>query len=118
MRNISFSLTTDQIKTHQKTVTRRLGWKNVKPGELLQACVKCQGIKKGEHPEKLCVIRVVSVRREQLKTLRTNLAPYGRIECYAEGFPYLTATQFISMFCEHNHCQPETMITRIEFAYV
>lgn len=123
MRNISFSLTTEQVRNHTKTVTRRLGWNNVKPGELLQACVKCQGIKKGQHPEKICVIRVKSVNRERLDSININgnLSSYNRCplcECRDEGFPGMFPGEFIRMFCDHNGCNPDDLVTRIEFEYV
>ena len=56
MRMISFFLTTPQFKTRTKDVTRRPGWKNLKAGDRLQAVVKAQGLKLGEHPVKLGVI--------------------------------------------------------------
>jgi hypothetical protein len=62
MRLISFSLTTRQVRDGSKTVTRRLGWADLKPGERLQACVKCMGIPKGGHVEKIRVIECVSNR--------------------------------------------------------
>jgi hypothetical protein len=52
-RNISFALTTDQVRSRTKTVTRRLGWKDLKPGTLLQPVVKAQGIPKGGKVEKI-----------------------------------------------------------------
>ena len=36
MRHMSFALTTKQIKSRTKTVTRRLGWTFLKPGDLIQ----------------------------------------------------------------------------------
>lgn len=66
MRNMSFQLTTEQIRNRSKTVTRRLGWRKLKVGELVQACVKCMGLRKGEKLEKLAVIKVKSVRFEPL----------------------------------------------------
>jgi hypothetical protein len=69
MRNISFSLTTAQIRDRSKTVTRRMGWRNLKVGERLQGCEKCMGRRNGEPLVKLAVIEVVSVRREKLNTL-------------------------------------------------
>jgi len=44
-RNISFALTTKQIRNRSKTVTRRLGWLHIKKGDVLNACVKCMGLK-------------------------------------------------------------------------
>jgi hypothetical protein len=118
MRNISFALTTMQFKNRTKTVTRRLGWKTIGPGETLQAVVKSQGLKKGEHPVKLGKIYVESVRREKLKDLRTRFGGYGRDECKKEGFPEMLPWEFIMFFCKHNKCDPETFVTRIEFSYL
>jgi hypothetical protein len=66
MRNISFSLTTEQFKARTKTVTRRLGWTFLEPGTVLMGCEKCMGLKPGEKIVRLGRIRVVSVRRERL----------------------------------------------------
>ena len=111
MRNISFALTTPQIRNRRKTVTRRAGWLFLKPGDLLQGVVKSQGLKKGEHPEKLCVIRVVRVSREPLNYI-------SRAEVEHEGFPDKSPQWFIAFYCGHNKGVPSQMITRIEFEYV
>lgn len=111
MRNISFMLTTEQIRNRTKTVTRRLGWRNVKVGERLQGCVKCMGRKHGEPLVKLAVIEVVSVRRERLNKI-------NYVECILEGFPEMRPRQFVSMFVAHTGCKASTTITRIEFKYV
>lgn len=115
MRNMSFALTTEQIRSQRKTVTRRLGWVNLKPGTLLQPVVKSQGLKKGEHVEKIGgPIRVIDVSREPLRELHDyNTWP----EVAYEGFPDLTTEEFIAMFCEHNGCQSADVVTRIEFVY-
>lgn len=67
MRNMSFSLTTPQMRDRTKTLTRRLGWYSLKPGDRVQAVVKGMGLKKGEKVERLCVIEVVSVHRIEFK---------------------------------------------------
>lgn len=117
-RNISFALTTEQIRNRTKTVTRRLGWKDLKPGTVLMACEKCQGIKKGELV-RLGLIRVVSVRQESLLKLMRDES-YGQLEATREGFPHLNGEQFVAMFCDHMRplfgCVTE--VTRIEFEYV
>jgi hypothetical protein len=119
MRNISFMLTTEQIRDRSKTVTRRLGWANLKPGTLLHGVVKSQGLRKGETVEKLAVIRVISVSREQLGRMLDDSDLYGQSECIREGFPHLTPAEFVEMFCRsHRGCTPDTVITRIEFQYV
>jgi len=118
MRNISFSLTTRQVRERTKTVTRRMGWLNLKPGDRLQACEKCQGIPKGEHVVKLAVIEVVTAEPDKLRTL-TDLIEYGRSEVILEGFPEMEPDEFVRFFCNsHKGCTPETIITRIEFKYV
>lgn len=115
MRNMSFALTRNQILNRTKFVTRRLGWRFLKGGDLVQACFKCQGLKKGEHPEKLAVIRIRYVTTEMLYII---IKVNGPRECILEGFPELTPTQFMEMFCRHNKCTPYTIVTRIEFEYV
>jgi len=119
MRNISFALTTDQVVQGTKTVTRRMGWKFLKPGELLQPVRKCMGLRPGEKLEKLRgPIRVVSVRRELLWEMWLQPA-YGDEECRREGFPDMKPYDFIDMFCRtHKGCDEGTEVTRIEFEYL
>lgn len=45
---MSFSHTTDQILNRTKTVTRRLGWENLQPGDRFWAVKKAMGLKRGE----------------------------------------------------------------------
>jgi type IV secretory pathway ATPase VirB11/archaellum biosynthesis ATPase len=112
MRNMSFALTTAQIRNRTKTVTRRLRWATLKPGTLLQPVVKSQGLPKGGTVEKIGgPIRVVSVRREPLDKI------VWPDDVVREGFAGWTAWQFIEMFCEHNGCTPSDLVTRIEFSY-
>jgi hypothetical protein len=121
-RNISFAMTAQQIRDRTKTVTRRLGWKNLRQGEILNAVVKCQGLKKGEKIEKLATIRVTDVRRQFLDRLTGDLT-YGFAETTREGFPeghpYHWPSAFIEFFCaSHKGCKPHSWITRIEFEYI
>ncbi len=132
---MSFMLTTEQIRNRTKTVTRRVGWAFLKPGDLIQAVEKCQGLKKGEQMKPLAVLRVESVRRERLDRMETE-SLYGQEECYAEGFPRYTPKEFVAMFCA-THKVPDTRawglprskrqpfpmlpcdeVTRVEFSYV
>ena len=108
MRNISFSHTKDQFLTCRKTVTRRLGWHNLKVGERLMAVEKGMGLKRGEKVKKLGIIVVSHVRRERL-----DLIVYA--DCIAEGFPDMSPLRFVEFFCRAFHCQPTDMVTRIEF---
>jgi hypothetical protein len=123
MRNMSFALTTEQILDQSKDVTRRLGWKFLEVGDLLQPVKKCMGLRPGESIQRLgCPIRVVSLRREQLISMADDLA-YGFEEARREGFGmhpvYSYPSNFVTMFCEtHKGCTPLTIITRIEFVYL
>jgi len=116
-RNISFALTTDQFRNRSKTVTRRKGWKFLKPGDVLNACVKCMGLKPGEKIERLGQIRVVDVREERLDLMIAN-PEYGSQDATKEGFLELTGHDFVMMFCDHMRCLPADYVTRIEFEYV
>jgi len=116
MKNISFAMTTHQFRARTKDVTRRLGWCGLKPGELLQAVEKCQGLHKGEKAVRLGVIRVVSVRREPIVALRAY--PYGIEEMKREGFPGMAPHDFIHMFIRANRCDDYVDVTRIEFEYL
>lgn len=117
MRNMSFSLTTPQIRARSKTVTRRMGWGFLKPGDRLCAIVKGQGLKKGEKVERLCIIEVVSNRSEPLCQL-TNVPLYGVSELFREGFPNMMPHEFVDMFCKANACKAWHTVNRIEFKYV
>ncbi len=108
MRLISFALTTAQFLDGSKDVTRRLGWKTLRPGTRLMGVKKAMGLKPGEHPVKLGEIEVVSVRRELLGLI-------DQADCRREGFPKMKPSDFIEMFCSHMRCTPITKITRIEF---
>jgi hypothetical protein len=131
---ISFALTTAQVRDRSKTVTRRMGWRGLQPGMLLQPVVKAQGLKKGQHVEKIGgPIRVVSVRRERVDAL-LNYPDGGRGDVEREGFagkhkpviPVIGALttrdwlpiEFVAFFCAANRCQLWTEITRIEFEYL
>ena len=115
---MSFALTTDQVRNRTKTVTRRLRWMFAKVGDVVQPVVKAQGLKKGENVEKIGgPIRFVGVRRERLNVLLEDSLTSSR-EVVAEGFPHLTKGEFMQMFCDHNGCDDDAFVTRIEFEYL
>lgn len=111
MRNMSFAMTTEQIKRRTKTVTRRFGWWFLKPGDRVQAVEKGMGLKKGEKAKKLAVIEVVSVWKERLCQMSHR-------DCTLEGFPNLTPAQFVNMLSKHYKCPTYRSVNRIEFKYV
>ena len=111
MRSMSFMLTRQAVINRTKTVTRRLGWGNLKPGDRVHAVTKAMGLKKGEKQERLGVIEVVSVRREELRDI-------SRDDVLREGFPGMFPDEFVAMFRRNMKCQPDAIVNRIEFRYV
>lgn len=109
MRNISFSMTTEAFLDGRKTVTRRIGWKGVKPGDRLMAIEKGQGLKKGEKVKRLGEIVVVSVRREPLHDIEPT-------DVIREGFGAMLPTDFVRLFMiGHGLADSSVDVTRIEF---
>ncbi len=103
-RNMSFAITTEQMRNRTKTVTRRNGWWNLKPGDIVNACVKCMGLKPGEKIERICQIRIVSCAKskdegEPLRRLVADL-DYGFAETTKEGYPEGTDKHWPSCFTE------------------
>lgn len=118
-RNISFALTTEQVRNRTKTVTRRLGWKDLKPGTLLQPVVKAQGIPKGGKVEKIGgLIRVTGVSQEPLDGLNHPLHETAFWEVRREGFPEMTPAQFVAFFARTHNCDRSVFVTRIAFEYL
>lgn len=107
---MSFALTTQQILDRTKTVTRRRGWANLKPGTLIRAVRKGMGLKPGEQVEPLAILCVVGVRREPLHAIDDD-----DVEC--EGF-IMPAHEFIEMFCGEMGGDRYQIVTRIEFRYI
>lgn len=66
MRLISCSMTEPQIEDRSKTETRRLGWLDVEPGDLLCFVDRCMGFKKGERPRRISIVVVTHAHREPL----------------------------------------------------
>jgi hypothetical protein len=114
---MSFALTTEQIRAKTKTVTRRLGWEFLRPGDRVQPVVKCQGLKKGQKGERIGKpITVVSVCRTSLCSIIV-FYKISQKECAREGFPDMSPEEFVEIFCRVNKCKRETQVTRIEFEY-
>lgn len=110
-RLMSVALTERPVVERRKTVTRRLGWKFVKPGDRLTLCRKVMGRRKGEPLVRLAEVEVVDVRAERLDAITL-----GDVE--REGFDLLTPSAFVEFFCEHMGCDPDVLVTRIEWRYL
>lgn len=101
----------------EKDVTRRNGWEFLVGGEQLGACEKCQGLGPGGKIVRMGVIMVLDARREPLRRMLDE-PEYGKEECRREGFPEMTPAEFVEFFCKgHKGVTPDSIITRIEFAY-
>lgn len=110
-RLMSVALTTDAVRRRQKTVTRRVGWQMLRPGDQLTLCPKVRGRRRGEPLDRIVTVDVVSVRREPLNTI-------SPADVTAEGFPAMTPAEFVDFFCSTHHgVHTRSEITRIEWAY-
>lgn len=111
-RNMSFFLTTQQVRDGTKTQTRRIGWWTVPMGTVVNAVVKSRGLKRGERVECICQIRIIDKRTEALEEITQE-------DVIAEGFPDLTPYLFVLMFLNmHKGATPATLVNRIEFEYI
>jgi hypothetical protein len=117
MRIMSFAETIPQMRARTKTVTRRLGWENLKPGDRVLAVEKARGVKVKDR-KAIHVIRCVANGREHLY----NCDAPGEME--KEGFPSMDPMDFIRMFCRINglstagvYGMAAPIVSRIEFAH-
>ncbi len=111
MRNMSFSMTADQVIAGTKTVTRRFGWWFIKEGDLVRPIYKGMGLKKGEKVKPIRgPIRIVRAKAELLCDIT-------KADVIREGFPGQTRQWFISMLCAHHRTYPSAVVNRIEFEY-
>lgn len=111
MRLISCALTQPQIRNRSKTETRRLGWKNVKVGQLLCFVDKCMGFKPGEKPTRISIVIVMNAHRERL----CDITPKA-VE--REGFPEMSPEEFVTMFSENMKCQKIEPVTAIRYLFI
>jgi hypothetical protein len=108
---MSVALTEAQVRARTKTVTRRMGWLKLKPGDRLTLCPRVMGFRKGEHAELITDVEIIAVRRERLDLITPD-------EVTAEGFPEMTPAEFVAFFCgSHKGCTPATEVTRIEWRW-
>lgn len=93
-------------------MTRRVGWRFAKVGDVVQPVVKRQGLKKGETVEKIGgPIRFVAVDR-------VVLGDISHTDVFLEGFPQMTRREFVTMFKKANGGLKDQVVTRIKFEYL
>lgn len=108
MRNMSFAMTVDALLEGRKDVTRRMGWEFLRPGDRICAVEKAMGLRRGEKLNRLAVLRVTDVRRERLVEITSD-------DVRREGYPGLSANEFIAKFEKAMRCDENDEVTRIEF---
>jgi hypothetical protein len=116
MRRMSFPDTAPEVRERLQTVTRRLGWRFVKAGDVIQA-VEFES-NSSRSPRVLGILRVRGVRVESLSRLVTD-ATYAEDELPREGRPCWSRDHFIATFLRRHRLKHANVdITRIEFDYV
>jgi hypothetical protein len=108
---MSVALTVDAVIERRKTVTRRLGWRQLQYGDRLTLCRKVQGRKADEPLDRLAEVEVVSVRIERVDDITAE-------DVRAEGFDALTPAEFVEFFCRSMNCRPYDLVRRIEWRYL
>ena len=80
-------------------------------GMELRGVQKCMGLKFGERPRQLAIIRITAVRREPLYLITAQ-------DVTREGYAGRSRAWFIRKFCAAMKCSAHDNVTRIEFEYV
>jgi hypothetical protein len=118
-RLMSVAFTEQAVRDRTKTVTRRKGWRFLRPGDRLTLCRKVMGRKPGEPLVRIAEVEVVSVRREPLCAIAGDPTDSGAAELAREGFPGMDAADFMcQFFVEAQGIRPMDDITRIEWRYL
>jgi hypothetical protein len=118
MRRMAFPHSATEVRERMQTVTRRVGWRFLKPDDLIQAVDQARRLGPDEPVRELAVLRIRDVRVEPLSRLVTD-ARYAEDELPREGFPCWTRDDFIARFLRtHRLKTADVEVTRIEFEYV
>lgn len=122
-RNMAVSLTRAAVEARTKTVTRRIGWRFLRPGDLLWLVDKSMGLPKGHKPQRLALVQVVDVRVEPLSAITDADIAAERVPGHNFDELYLDTgrppvEEWVRWFCGQMRCEPHTMVTRIEWRYL
>ena len=82
--------------------------RDLQPGTVLLAVNKVRGLRPGERARVFGRIEVKSVRREPLNRITDE-------DVKREGFPEMSPADFVAFFCAFAGCEPDALVTRIEF---
>ena len=128
-RLMSVSLTEQAVIERRKTMTRRLGWRFLKPGDRLTLCRKVMGRKPDEPLVRLVDVEVTAVRREALCKITVDdiaregvslVDEHGRNR-FSEWYPDTgqpTTYAWVEWFCEEMGTDPYDEVTVIEWRYL
>lgn len=111
MRLMSFFLTVPELLAGMKNVTRRMGWEGLRDGASVMAVDKAQGLRRPNVSWRMGQLHILGVTRQRLDLI-------AAADVTSEGFPGMSADEFIDKFCRFNKsagCKPDSPITRIEF---
>jgi hypothetical protein len=115
---MSVSLIERAVVERRKTVTRRLGWRFLKPGDRLTLCRKVMGRKPGEPLERLAEVEVISVRREPLSAMTDADVEREGVDVALEVAGRTEAEAWVGWFAWTMGCSVDDEITRIEWRYL
>jgi hypothetical protein len=119
MRRMVFPDTAAEVREKMQTVTRRPGWRFLKPGDLIMAVEpRPRGHAAPAAARELAILRVRDVRIEPLSRL-TGDATYAEDELPREGLPCWSINHFIATFLRRHRLESaDVEVTRIEFEHV
>ena len=113
---ISVRHTMEPVLNRTKTVSRRDGWwerkngtRQLVVGQRLRLCDQTMGLR-GRSPIVVGIVHVGSVTRE----------PLGEItdaDVAREGFPHMTAIEFVKFYTTTFRVEPDLVLTRIGWSY-
>jgi hypothetical protein len=114
-RFMSVALTEQAVRERRKTVTRRLGWDRLRPGDRLTLVRKSMGRRRRDGTVEP-LVRIADV--EVVHVCRLPLDQIADVDVIREGFDHGDTERFIAMFCHAMRCTPKATVTRIEWRYL
>lgn len=125
-RLMSVSHTERAVVERRKTVTRRLGWRFLRPGDRLTLCRKVMGRKPGEPLVRLAEVEVVDVRREPLTSMTLADVPREGVpadrwalDAHEVGCPDCAPVAWAGWFARTMRVPIDAAeVTRIEWRYL
>ncbi len=107
---MAMTFTEAAVVSRRKTVTRRRGWRFLRPGDRLTLCRRVQYRKPGEPLVRLAEVEVVDVRVEALRDVTAE-------DVRREGFD-MGPEEFVDFWTSHMGGTGYELVTRIEWRYL